>query len=429
MQSDRTPNPHLHELAKVYGPVQFEAVDAAAGRFVVRNRHNFIDLGRFDFDWQLREDGRLVAQGRGPALSTPADGQETVQFTLPPVQRKPGAEYFLTLRALARDGAVPLVPAGQVVSWEQFALSPPPVLPPAPTSGNAVAMSETAGEIRLRAAGAELVVDRGTGQVARYAYQGQALLSGGTPNFWRAPTDNDIGTGLYASHLVWKTLSETRRVRGVQASRSQDGGARVQVGFDIGGDATPDVQYDVTYEMARDGSVTVTGDFRPLYAGLPDPLRLGLMFTAPSRMTELSWYGRGPHETYADRYTSGEIALYSGRIAEQNHDYIRPQETGNKVDVRWLAVAPANGTGLKITGAEPLSVNALAFPYSDLDRKPVGQAHSSDIRPREHVSLMIDQRQIGVAATTNGAAGASRTRPTASRCRPRGIGSACSRSW
>ncbi|WP_218569714.1 glycoside hydrolase family 2 TIM barrel-domain containing protein [Pseudomonas sp. Hp2] len=396
LQSDRTPNPHLHELAKVYGPVQFEAVDAAAGRFVVRNRHNFIDLGRFDFDWQLREDGRLVAQGRGPALSTPADGQETVQFTLPPVQRKPGAEYFLTLRALARDGAVPLVPAGQVVSWEQFALSSPPVLPPAPTSGNAVAMSETAGEIRLRAAGAELVVDRGTGQVARYAYQGQILLSGGTPNFWRAPTDNDIGTGLYASHLVWKTLSETRRVRGVQASRSQDGGARVQVGFDIGGDATPDVQYDVTYEMARDGSVTVTGDFRPLYAGLPDPLRLGLMFTVPSRMTELSWYGRGPHETYADRYTSGEIALYSGRIAEQNHDYIRPQETGNKVDVRWLAVAPANGTGLKITGAEPLSVNALAFPYSDLDRKPVGQAHSSDIRPREHVSLMIDQRQIGV---------------------------------
>jgi beta-galactosidase len=396
LQADRTPNPHLHELTKVYGPIQFEAVDAVAGRFRVRNRHNFIDLSGFDFDWQIRENGRIVQEGKGPSLSTAADASQEVEYALPALAKRPGAEYLITLRARARAGTVPLVPAGQVVAWEQFALSPPPALPAPATSGAAVAVSDSAQAATLRAAGAELSISRSSGLVERYAYQGQTLLQGGAPNFWRAPTDNDIGTGLYATHQIWKSLSESRRVRSVQVERGGDGGARVRVEFDIGGDTTPDVQYTVSYAMARDGSVDVSGEFKPLYAGLPDPLRLGLMFTLPSRITDLSWYGRGPHETYSDRYGSGEISVYAGKIAEQNHDYIRPQETGNKVDVRWLSLTAADGAGLKVTGARPLSVNALAFPYADLDRKPVGQAHSSDIRPREHVSLMIDERQIGL---------------------------------
>ncbi|WP_046659083.1 glycoside hydrolase family 2 TIM barrel-domain containing protein [Lysobacter capsici] len=397
LQPDRTPNPHLHELSKVYGPIQFEAVDAAAGRFTVRNRHNFIDLSGFDFDWQLRENGRIVREGKGPPLSTPADGSQTVDFAVPPLTKRPGAEYLLTLRARTRADTVPLVPAGHVVAWEQFALSPPPSLPAVARSGAEVAVSDTAQAATLRAAGVELRIDRATGLIQRYAYNDQTLLQGGAPNFWRAPTDNDIGTGVYASHQIWKPLSQTRRVRAVQVQREGDGGARVSVAFDIGGDtAAPDVQYTVDYAMARDGSVDVTGEFKPLYAGLPDPLRLGLMFTMPSRVTELSWYGRGPHESYADRYTGAEIGVYAGKIAEQNHDYIRPQETGNKVDVRWLTLSAEDGVGIRVTGAKPLSVNALAFPYDDLDRKPIGQAHSSDIVAREHVSLMIDERQIGL---------------------------------
>ncbi|WP_263604316.1 beta-galactosidase small subunit-related protein [Xanthomonas bonasiae] len=116
----------------------------------------------------------------------------------------------------------------------------------------------------------------------------------------------------------------------------------------------------------------------------------------PSRFVDLAWYGRGPHETYADRYSSGEVALYAGKIAEQHHDYIRPQETGNKVGVRWLRLAPEQGAALTVSGRAPLSVNALAFPYSDLERRLVGSAHSSDIRAHGRVSLLIDDRQIGL---------------------------------
>ncbi|CTP82613.1 beta-galactosidase/beta-glucuronidase [Xanthomonas translucens pv. phlei] len=397
LQSDRTPNPHLHELAKVYGPIQFDAIDADRGRFLVRNRHAFIDLSGFSFDWQIRQDGRVVQEGRAPDLAIAAGAAGELQLALPAFQKKAGAEYLISVRAHARAGTIPLVPAGHVVAWEQFALASPPAPAVPRANGAAVVLRETAGELSLRAAGAELRIDRGTGLVARYAYRDQELLQGGAPNFWRAPTDNDIGTGLYATHLVWKTLSETRRVRSVVASKRDDGSARIDVGFDLGGDgATADVRYDVAYLMARDGSVQVTARFDPRYVGLPDPLRVGLAFTMPSRFVDLAWYGRGPHETYADRDSSGEIALYAGKIAEQHHDYIRPQETGNKVGVRWLRLAPEQGAALTVSGSTPLSVNALAFPYSDLERRPVGSAHSSDIRAHGRVSLLIDERQIGL---------------------------------
>lgn len=396
LQSDRTPNPHLYELAKVYAPVQFEAVDADAGRFRVRNRHDFIDLSGLDIDWQVRQDGRIVQQGRGPALATPAHGQEVFDLGLPRLDKRPGAEYLVTVRALAKAGTIALVPAGQVVAWDQFALSSPPPAATKAATGPAVTVAESARAVSLRAAGAELAVDRDSGLIARYGYHGQELLRGGAPNFWRAPTDNDLGTGLYATHLVWKALSDARRVRSLRVVRNGDGSATVQVGFDIGGQAEPDVRYDVTYAMRRDGAVDVAAHFDPVYAGLPDPLRLGLAFTLPERFTDLSWYGRGPQESYADRYTGAQIGLYAGKIAEQHHDYIRPQETGNKIDVRWMQLRPAQGAGLRVRGAQPLSVNALAFPYADLDRKPVGRAHSSDLRPHGPVTLLVDARQAGV---------------------------------
>lgn len=396
LQSDRTPNPHLFELAKVYTPIQFEAIDARAGRFRLRNRHDFLGTQGFALDWLIREDGQVIGEGRAALPETPAGGEREFTLALPPLTTQPGREYLLTLRLRAKAGTIPLVPADHLVGWNQFAFAAPPSRPVAP-QGAPVVVAETAEELILRAAGAELAVDRGSGLLSRYAYRGETLLAGGSPNFWRAPTDNDLGTGLYATHLAWKMLSESRRLRALRLHHNDDGSARIEIDFALGGAApeTPDVSYGVNYRMRRDGVVEVEARFDPHYAGLTDPLRLGLAFSMPARFTELSWYGRGPHETYADRWSSGEMAVYSGRIAEQNHDYIRPQETGNKVDVRWMTLTPARGAGLRVTGTA-LSMNALAFPYADLDRRPLGQAHSSDIHAHGEVSLLIDQRQIGL---------------------------------
>ncbi|NIJ20321.1 beta-galactosidase [Sphingomonas naasensis] len=390
-QPDRTPNPHLFEVRKVYAPIQFADFDRATGRLTVINRHDFVDLSGYDLGFELLEDGVSVAAGQLPALRTPAHGRERVALALPAYARKPGAEYVLTVSARAHAGAIPAVDAGAVVGWEQFELGREPATQPTP-SGE-VALAEGAGKVRLAAGGAELVLDRKTGLVERYAVNGEPLLAGGAPNFYRALTDNDIGTGLQKTHGVWKQASAERVVQRIETRRLGASGAEVTVRYAVGDGAATFVS---RYRMAGDGAVRVEGDFTPLKPDLPDPLRVGLFFTMPARIDTLGWYGRGPHESYQDRKTGAPLGLWRGRIADQNHDYMRPQETGNKVDVRWMELLQPGRGGLRVVGEAPLSMNALAFPYDDLSRRPPGTRRSSDIVPHGAVSLMIDAVQSGV---------------------------------
>lgn len=250
---------------------------------------------------------------------------------------------------------------------------------------------EDDGTLRLTAGDAVLEIDRATGLVRRYARGGTVLLTGGAPNFWRAPTDNDVGAGVPKSHAMWQHFSQNRRVESV----ARDGDAIV-VRHDMG---VGSVKMETRWTMAADGTVGVTARFEPLRDTLPDPLRLGLAFEMPPVLDTVRWYGRGPQETYADRKSGGMIARWTGKLADQYHGYARPQESGNKTDVRWIELAGGH-TGLRVTGAQPLSVNALAFPYVDLDLKAPGKAHSSDIRPHGNGTLLIDAAQAGVGGDT-----------------------------
>jgi len=234
-----------------------------------------------------------------------------------------------------------------------------------------------------------LEIDRQTGLLRRYARGGTLLLSGGTPNFWRAPTDNDVGAGVPKSHAMWQYFSEHRRVESVERW-----GNAIVVRHDMG---VGSVKVETRWTMAADGRVGVTMRFDPLRDTLPDPLRVGLAFDMPATLDQMRWYGRGPHESYADRKSGAMIGQWSGAVADQFHDYARPQESGNKSDVRWIALS-GGGAGVRITGAQLLSVNALAFPYDDLTKK--GVRHSSDIRPHDHGSLLIDAAQAGVGGDT-----------------------------
>lgn len=390
LQSDRTPNPHLYELRKVYSPVQFDGFDPASGRVTVRNRHDFRDLSGFAMEWEVLENGVAVASGKLPPLSTAARRAETITLPLAGVARKAGAEYFVTIRVRTRDGAVPLVPGGTEIGFEQFALSTPPAAV-APTAAGNVVVTQSADAVTMRAAGASLEIDRSTGLIRRYTKDGRELTTGGAPHFWRAVTDNDLGVGSAGEMAPWKAMSETRRVRSVRVA-----GDAVIVTFDLGDGAAT---FETRYTMAGDGSVAVDGALTPVKHDLPPPFRVGLAFALPTDVTTVEWYGRGPHESYVDRKTSAPIGLWRGAIAAQNHDYIRPQETGNKVDVRWMELSGA-GRGVRVEGDRPLMMNALAFPYADLDRKEPGSWKSTDIVPHGQVTLLIDSAQWGVGGDT-----------------------------
>jgi len=153
------------------------------------------------------------------------------------------------------------------------------------------------------------------------------------------------------------------------------------------------------YRMAGDGAVDIDGQFVPLKADLPPPVRIGLWYTMPTTMKTVEWYGRGPHESYVDRQSSAVIGLWRGAIAEQDHDYMRPQDTGNKVDVRWMELS-GEGGGLRVRAPRPLMMQALAFPYTDLYRRAPGTWKSTDIMPHGETTLIIDAAQWGVGGDT-----------------------------
>lgn len=396
LQSDRTPNPALYELRKVYAPVQFDGFDPASGTLTVRNRHDFLDLSGFTFEWELLENGVAVAQGSLPGLSTAARGAGTLSLPIAAYQRRADAEYFVTVRARARADLIPAVAGGQVIGWEQFALSNVVAPPAISTASGAVTATDKGGAISLTASGATLTIDRSSGLIRSYVKDGQLLAQGGAPNFWRAITDNDIGIGTDKQLSIWKGMSESRTVTSLKLRKRTDGGQDAVVDYALGDGAAT---FTSTYSMLADGSVAISGELTPLRQDLPSPFRVGLAFNLPSDLDTVEWYGRGPHESYVDRKTSAPIGLWRGALADQNHDYIRPQETGNKVDVRWMELSGA-GRGLRVQGDHPMMMNALAFPYADLDRHKPGSWKSTDIRPHDNGTLLVDVTQWGVGGDT-----------------------------
>ncbi len=397
LQSDRTPNPQLYELRKVYAPVQFDGFDPATGRVTVRNRQDFRDLSGYRFDWQVLENGVEIASGALPGVATGPRAASSLTLPVSGITRRPGAEYFVTVRALSADGSTKGIAPGTVVSWEQFALSPDgAATAPAAAAQGRVAVADRGGVLTLSAGDAVLEIDRATGLIRRYARGGRTLLSGGAPHFWRAVTDNDLGIGTDRKLAIWKTMSDTRRVTRIDTRTMPDGGATVTVDYTLGDGAAT---FRTGWTMAADGSVSVDGQLDPVKADLPPPFRVGLQFAMPTDITTVEWYGRGPHESYVDRKTSAPIGLWRGPIAAQNHDFIRPQETGNKVDVRWMELS-GGGQGLRVQGARPLMMNALAFPYADLDRHTPGTWKSTDVVPHGQVTLLVDSAQWGVGGNT-----------------------------
>jgi beta-galactosidase len=390
VQSDRTPDPEYYELQKVYSPFVFEG-DPASGKLTIVNRYDIRDLSGFDFRWTIADDGREVASGTLANVNAPAGARAQFAFELPHLPANGGAERVLTIRGHAKPGAIAGVATGQVLGFTQFILAAAQQARPAAASGK-VSVVQDKDVVSLKSAGASLAIDRKTGLVVAYAVHGKPLLTGGIPNFWRGMTENDDGAGVPKSHAAWKRMTESRRVAGVEVT-----GDSVAVHFVMGPGF---VHYDITYRMRDDGSVVVSSTFVPIKDDLPDPLRVGLRFDAPPVLDRITWYGRGPQESYVDRQTGAALGLYTGLLADQYHDYIRPEESGNKTDVRWFKLTGKGTGGLRVVGQQPLSVNALAFPYEDLYQRGRTEWHSSDIVPHGNGSVLIDAVQTGVGGDT-----------------------------
>ena len=223
-------------------------------------------------------------------------------------------------------------------------------------------------------------------------------------NLWRKPTDNDYGNGMARISSGWKGASENQTISDIKMIKGDVFvGIRVSVEY-------PDIASsgEISYNSYGDGRIIVTHKFEPAREGLPNLPKFGMRMTIPKEYDDLTWFGNGPHESYLDRKASSRVDVFSGKVSEQYHPYVRPQENGNKTDVRWATLRNEMGHGIMITGL--LSLNASHFVPEDYDdgfiidrsdgnmkaRRDKKSMHTTDLKESDIIHLDIDHLQMGV---------------------------------
>jgi beta-galactosidase len=393
VSADRREQPELAEVKKVYQDVKVEPVDLAAGRahrVRVRNKYGFRDLSHLRGSWVLEENGREVAKGDLPRLTTAPGQAEEVTIDVGKPNPAPDAERFLKVSfALAADTL--WAPKGHVVAWDQFELRHGiPVARPRDTSAfPPVGLDETAEAMTIRGEGFAVRIGKASGALEGYEVGGRELLTAPlVPNFWRAPIDNDRGNNMAKRQGVWRDAGQNRTVMEVAARQIAPNAMRVTAVATLpAGKST----YRAIYTVYGDGSVEVESEVAP-EGGLPDLPRVGMQMRIAGDLRAVAWYGRGPEENYWDRKSGYAVGRYASTVDDLVYPYIKPQETGNRTDVRWVSFTDRNGVGLRAVGMPFLDFSAWPFRMSELERV----RHPADIARSEDVTVNLDYRQMGL---------------------------------
>ena len=401
---DRQMNPHAYEVAYQYQNIWAKMVNAETGEVSVHNENFFRDLSNYALAWSLEEDGVETQNGTIADLDVAA--QQTKNFTIPYDKSKiKGKEVFLNIDFRLKE-AEPLLTAGQVMAYAQL-----PVVTKQACSGDCSKMlAQGHGKKKMKLAAKKnnvvavttpnltFKIDRSTGLVSEYAYNGKSLLGeGGTlkPNFWRAPTDNDMGAGLQKKFQAWKNPQMNLKNIDVKKDKKTNS-VTILTSFDM-----PEVQgqMDITYVVfANTGAVKVTEDFKATEgAKVSDMFRFGMLMQMPYTMEKSNYYGRGPIENYSDRKDCMRIGVYTDDADNQYFPYIRPQESGTKSDIRWWKQTDATGLGLQVKSCTPFYASAIHFDTEELDDgDDKEQRHSFDLKKSKFTNLFLDSAHMGV---------------------------------
>ena len=404
---DRVPNPHAYEVRYIYQSIWTTLADPEKKSFSVYNENFFTDLSAYRLEWELVSDGKVLQSGIVPEVH--AGPQETTEIVLDYDLSSvcSGSECFVNVYwKLKKAGQ--MLPAGHVAAYDQISLSDYDY------SGfsieNAVRPNIAVEEPRineddkfyLTVTGDKFLIDfsRTTGFITYYEYKGKAMLERGTdirPNFWRAPTDNDMGANLQNKMAIWK--NPDYRLRTLKSSM-EDGMARIEAAYYI-----PETQtvLEMTYLVNNEGAVKVTERMK---AGpsteIPDIFRFGVRFRMPDDYDTIEYYGRGPWENYADRKSGAPVGLYRQSVEEQFYPYIRPQETGTKSDLRWWQVLDKRGCGFRIVSDGPFFASALEYAMETLDDGTAkDQRHSSELTKAGFTEICLDKVQMGLGCANS----------------------------
>ena len=397
VNGDRAPHPGLYALKYVYRNLHVKPVNLETGTVRVKNWFDFTnakDIARGQ--WELKADGKTLASGWFPELDIAAGAEKDFRLALPRVDAQPGVEYWLNTSFILKQRTL-WADQGHELAWDQFPLRAKAAAPMfAPDA--LLKMEQTPEVLRFSGKEFSLALDRKAGLITSYRYRSVDLLQRGPkPDFWRAPTNNDRGawkalqkkaeTDKRLDISVWKEAGPRWEVRSVRVTEVNSGEAKVTVDAAL---PLAGATYQFQYWIYGSGDVVVECSYRPGKQALAMMPRFGTELLIAPGLENLSWYGRGPHETMLDRKFE-RIGAYQSTVDREWVEYMRPQENGNKTDVRWIALTNDKNIGLLAVGAEPLSVGARHYPKEEMERS----AYTFQMVRHPEIYLNLDLKQMG----------------------------------
>ena len=385
VQPDRKPNPHIFEVKHIQQNIKFYKNDLSKGLINIKNWYFYRDLSNYKFSWNIIADGKIVENG---VLSNIAIlPQETKAFTVPfKTKFKKNTEYFLNIKATLKTNE-PLLSKGHEVAYEQFQLTNKEIKKPKKASRKLTYTSNEK-EIIVEGRNFKITFDNEKGLLTSYSYKRKKLIEQAAEvNFWRAPNDNDYGARTQNKYREWKDATANTNII---SSIDQKDKTSMIITFKravFNGDAT----YTQTYTIDGNGTLKITNAFNAIKGKHPNMFKFGNELVLPETYKTVEWYGKGPFESYVDRQHAAKVGLYKQTINEQYFPYIRPQLTGNKIDVRWVKLQQKNGVGIQVIGEKFLHISALHFSKEDLDSGiKKTQMHARELTSRKEVYLNID---------------------------------------
>lgn len=404
---DRVPNPHAHEVGYIYQNIWVKPVDLQKGEISIYNENFFRDLSDFYAEWQLLANGEVLQSGIINDLKV--GPQQTVNqkmnYTLDNIC--PCKEVLLNV-AFKLKNTETLLPAGFAVAQQQLSVreykAPENLLTekkiahdytPAP-----VVEDNDSYYLIVKGENFHIDFERRSGYLSLYDVNGLSILDEGaqlTPNFWRAPTDNDMGAGLQKKYLAWKNpeikLTSLEHV-------TENGLVVVTAKYDM---PTVSAKLTLTYRINKEGAIEVTQSMTTdKNAKVSNMFRFGMRAALNKNLSNIQYYGRGPIENYSDRNNSTNIGKYAQTVDEQFYSYIRPQETGTKTDIRWWNQTNKGGNGIQLVGKTPFSASALHYTMESLDDGlEKDQRHSELVPQTDCVNFCIDKVQMGLGCVNS----------------------------
>jgi len=387
VQPDRKPNPHLNEVKKVYQNITVHADDLAAGSVTIENKYHFIPLDFVDILWEVTRNGLAVQSGSLGALDI--QPQTTQTLTLP--YRKPAldGEYHVKISFALRQDML-WAQKGHIVAWDQFEWTIEQVMTATPLADMPeVTMQDEAQQLLITGRNFSVGFNKQTGALQSFLYKGTQLLASElTPNYWRAPTDNDRGNRMPNRCAIWKNAGPNRQMLDIQAVQLRPQAMRITVNDTLpAGDTT----LKTVYTVYGSGDLLIDQTLTPGQE-LPELIRIGMQGQMPGMFRTMQWYGRGPWESYGDRKIGAAVGIYKEDVYRPDHIYVLPQENGNKSDVRWATWTNAQGTGLMAVGETQINVSAWPYTMADLEQA----RHMHDLPNRHQITFNIDYQQTGV---------------------------------